>query len=73
MSESEVVERPHWAWWVAILGGMALTGALAISDAASWGWQTLLLGFASLGLLEGRVPRSTGATAPDSPSGVPRA
>jgi 3beta-hydroxy-delta5-steroid dehydrogenase/steroid delta-isomerase len=106
MRESEVVDRPHWAWWLAILGGMGLTGALAISDAAygwfaahvaawlpqpligaifvwacwlhvkkglravqlaeraglretalGWGWQTFLLGFASLGLLERRIAR----------------
>ena len=106
MSEIEKVDRPHWAWWVAILPGMTLTGALAISDTAydwltanvtawipraaiaatfvwacwlhvkkglravqlaeraglhetalGWGWQTFLLGFASLGLLEQRIAR----------------
>jgi len=106
IADVEVVERPHLAWWVAILGGMTLTGALAISDSAygwfaahvtallprwaivaifvwacwlhvrkglravqlaeraglhatalGWGWQTFLLGFASLGLLEQRIAR----------------
>ncbi len=106
IAEVEVVERPHWLWWIAILSGMAATGALAISGAAyawwsahvtswipraalaaifvwacalhahkglravriaeragyretslAWGWQTLLLGFASLALLERRVAR----------------
>jgi hypothetical protein len=102
----EVVERPHWLWWIAILSGMAATGVLALSGGAyawwsahvtpwlprgaiaaifvwacllhvwkgmravrlaeragyretslAWGWQTLLLGFASLRLLERRVAR----------------
>jgi 3beta-hydroxy-delta5-steroid dehydrogenase/steroid delta-isomerase len=102
--ELERVDRPHWAWWAAILAGMTLTGALAISASAygwfaahatallprsaivaifvwacwlhvkkglravqlaeraglhatalGWGWQTFLLGFASLGLLEKRI------------------
>ncbi len=106
MSEIEVVDRPHWAWWVAILAGMALTGTLAFSASAhgwfaanvtawiprgaivatfvwacwlhvrkglcavqlaeraglhatslAWGWQTFLLGFASLRLLERRIAR----------------
>jgi hypothetical protein len=108
MSEHESIDRPHWAWWLAILSGMTLTGALAISDSAhawfaahvtsllpqpligalfawacwlhvrkalravqiaeraglretalAWGWQTFLLGFASLGLLEQRIARRT--------------
>ena len=28
------IERPHLAWWLAILGGLAATAALALSDAA---------------------------------------
>jgi hypothetical protein len=104
MDSFDRIERPHWAWWLAILGGMSLTGALALSatcyewfaahvagwlprwgvgaifvwaswlhvkkwlravqiaeragmreSALAWGWQTFLLGFASLGLLERRV------------------
>jgi 3beta-hydroxy-delta5-steroid dehydrogenase/steroid delta-isomerase len=115
--EAERVDRPHWAWWVAILAGMSLTGALAISDAAygafaahvtprlprgaigatfvwacwlhakkglravqlaeraglretslAWGWQTFLLGFASLGLLEKRIAaRAAAARGPEAP------
>jgi len=113
MSEREVVERPHWAWWVVILAGMTLTGALAISTAAygwfaahvttllpqpligaifvwacwlhvkkglravqmaeraglretslGWGWQTFLLGFASLRLLEERIAERAAAPEP---------
>ncbi|MBM4385957.1 MAG: DUF4499 domain-containing protein [Deltaproteobacteria bacterium] len=101
MDPFDRIERPHAAWWIAILAGMAATGALAISatcygwfaenvagwlprwaigaifawacwlhvkkglravqlaeragmreSALAWGWQTFLLGFASLGLLE---------------------
>ncbi len=37
MSEMEAVDRPHWASWVAILAGMTLTGALALS-AVAYGW-----------------------------------
>jgi hypothetical protein len=104
MDSFDRVERPHWAWWLAILAGMAITGALAISatcygwfaanvagwlprpligaifvwacwlhvkkglravqlaeraglheSALAWGWQTFLLGFASLRLLERRI------------------
>jgi 3beta-hydroxy-delta5-steroid dehydrogenase/steroid delta-isomerase len=107
---AERVDRPHWAWWVAILAGMALTGVLAISDRAyagfsahatgliprwaiaaafvwacwlhvrkglravqlaeraglretalGWGWQTFLLGFASLRLLERRIAQREAA------------
>jgi hypothetical protein len=121
MSEHESVDRPHWAWWLAILGGMTLTGALAISDSAhawfaahvtallpqpligavfawacwlhvrkglravqiaeraglretalGWGWQTFLLGFASLGLLEARVAKRA-AEARERASAAPRA
>ena len=110
IADVEVVERPHLAWWVAILGGMTLTGTLAISGSAyawfsahatallprsaivavfvwacwlhvkkglravqlaeraglhatalGWGWQTFLLGFASLGLLERRIARRAAA------------
>jgi hypothetical protein len=110
IDELEIVERPHPAWWVAILAGMTLTGTLAISDSAygwfaahatallprwaiaatfvwacwlhvkkglravqlaeraglhatalGWGWQTFLLGFASLGLLEKRIARRAAA------------
>ena len=106
LARRETVERPHWAWWVAILGGMGLLGVLTLSDGAhawwsehvtsgtprlllapvfvwavllhvakgqravrlaeqaglnatslAWGWQTFLLGFASLGLLEKRIAR----------------
>jgi 3beta-hydroxy-delta5-steroid dehydrogenase/steroid delta-isomerase len=106
LRDTEIVDRPHWLWWIAILGGMAATGALAISATAyawwsarvtpwipraaigavfvwacglhawkglravrlaeraglretslAWGWQTLLLGFASLRLLERRAAR----------------
>ena len=102
----ERVDRPHWAWWIAIPFGMGLLAVLAFSPAAhalwaervtswtprgllqgifvwaallhaykgmkavrmaeraglhqtsmAWGWQTLLLGFPSLGLLEKRVAR----------------
>jgi hypothetical protein len=100
-ARAERVERPHWAWWIAIPAGMGLLGVLAFSPAAhaawsarvttwtprvllqtiflwavlvhvykgmkavriaeraglratslAWGWQTFLLGFASLGRLE---------------------
>jgi hypothetical protein len=117
VDELEIVERPHLAWWVAILAGMALTGTLAISDwaygwfaahvtallprsaivaifvwacwlhvkkgllavqlaeraglhatALGWGWQTFLLGFASLGLLEKRIARrAAAAREPEKP------
>ncbi len=102
----ERVDRPHWAYWLAIPFGMGLTAVLAFSGDAhalweanvttwtprwllagifvwaagvhvykgmkavrsaeraglhqtslSWGWQTFLLGFPSLGLLEKRVER----------------
>ena len=121
MSEHESIDRPHWAWWLAILSGMTLTGALAISDSAygwfaahvtswlpqpligavfawacwlhvskglravqiaeraglretalGWGWQTFLLGFASLGLLEARVAKRA-AEAHERASAAPRA
>jgi len=104
MDSFDRIERPPWAWWLAILGGMSATGALAISttcygwfasniagwlprwaiglifawacwlhvkkglravqlaeragmreSALAWGWQTFLLGFASLSLLERRI------------------
>lgn len=32
------VERPHWAFWVAILGGMSLVSALACSERAYELW-----------------------------------
>ncbi|HEY8121110.1 MAG TPA: NAD-dependent epimerase/dehydratase family protein [Myxococcota bacterium] len=117
MSEREAVDRPHWAWWVAILAGMTLTGALALSGAAygwfaanvtsllprpligaifgwacwlhvrkglravqlaeraglhetslAWGWQTFLLGFASLSLLERCIARrEAAAREPEAP------
>jgi hypothetical protein len=116
--EEEGVDRAHWAWWVAILGGMTLTGALALSaeaygwfvanvttllprwlivatfvwacwlhvkkglravqlaersglhaTALAWGWQTVLLGFASLQLLERRIAEREAAV----PSEQPRA
>jgi 3beta-hydroxy-delta5-steroid dehydrogenase/steroid delta-isomerase len=106
LATRESVERPHWAWWIAILGGLTLLGVLTLSPAAhgwwsanvtswtprwllapifvwavllhvykgmkavrlaeqaglhqtslGWGWQTFLLGFASLGLLEKRIAR----------------
>jgi hypothetical protein len=112
IAEVEIVDRPHLAWWIAILGGMTLTGALALSSAAyawfaanvtpslprgaivatfvwacwlhvkkglravqlaeraglhetalGWGWQTCLLGFASLGLLEKRIARRSSGQA----------
>jgi hypothetical protein len=110
------VERPHWAWWLSILAGMAATGALALSatcyawfaahvagwlprwvivaifvwacwlhvkkglravqlaeraglhsTSLAWGWQTLLLGFASLALLEQRIARRKAASATPEP------
>lgn len=107
--ELELVDRPHWAWWLAIPFGMALLAVLAFDAGAhawwaahvtswtprwllqpifvwaallhvykgmkavrlaeraglhassmGWGWQTFLLGFASLGLLEKRIERLRG-------------
>jgi hypothetical protein len=106
LAERESVERPHWAWWIAIPAGMGMLGVLALSPSAhaawqdaigpwtprplllgifawalathvwkglravqlaerlglrrtalAWGWQTFLLGFASLRLLEQRAER----------------
>lgn len=99
----EVVDRPHWGWWVSIITGMLSLAVLAFEPVASsfwnqhvpwvshrilqivfiwaalvhvykgmkaarlaeaagfsktsmaWGWQTFILGFASLGLLEKRI------------------
>lgn len=34
LAERERVERPHWAWWAAILGGMGALALLALSPAA---------------------------------------
>ena len=34
MSERDRVERPALAWWVAILGGLGLTGLLGFHDGA---------------------------------------
>lgn len=33
------VDRPHALWWIAILGGMGLTGALALSATAHAWWE----------------------------------
>ncbi len=106
LAEIEILDRPHWGWWVAIPAGMGLLGVLALSPTAhaawqdaigpwtprplllatfawavglhvwkglravqlaerlglrrtalAWGWQTFLLGFASLRLLERRAER----------------
>jgi 3beta-hydroxy-delta5-steroid dehydrogenase/steroid delta-isomerase len=34
LAEHECVERPHWGWWVAILGGMGALALLALSPGA---------------------------------------
>ncbi|MCZ6782381.1 MAG: NAD-dependent epimerase/dehydratase family protein [Proteobacteria bacterium] len=39
LANRESVDRPHWGWWVAILGGMTLTGVLALSPAAHAAWS----------------------------------
>lgn len=33
----ERVRRPHWGWWVGVLGGIGLAGLLAVSP-ATYGW-----------------------------------
>jgi 3beta-hydroxy-delta5-steroid dehydrogenase/steroid delta-isomerase len=42
LAEREVVERPHWAWWLAIPGGMGTLGVLALSSAAHAGFASAL-------------------------------
>jgi 3beta-hydroxy-Delta5-steroid dehydrogenase / steroid Delta-isomerase len=42
LAERERVERPHWAWWVAILGGMGALALLALSPAAHAAWAAWL-------------------------------
>ena len=39
LAEREAVERPHWATWVAILGGMGGLGLLALSPSAHAAWE----------------------------------
>jgi deazaflavin-dependent oxidoreductase (nitroreductase family) len=39
LASRESVDRPHWGWWCAILGGMGLLGALALSPAAHALWS----------------------------------
>ncbi len=39
------VERPHFAWWVAIFGGMSLVSALACSERAYAAWAERAGGF----------------------------
>lgn len=37
---ADAVERPHAAWWVSILGGLALLGLLAYHDGAYAWWSS---------------------------------
>ncbi|MEN8160209.1 MAG: NAD-dependent epimerase/dehydratase family protein [Myxococcota bacterium] len=39
LGQRETVERPHWGWWVAILGGMGTLGVLALSPTAHAAWE----------------------------------
>jgi 3beta-hydroxy-Delta5-steroid dehydrogenase / steroid Delta-isomerase len=39
LAERERVERPHWGWWAAILGGMGLLALLALSPGAHARWE----------------------------------
>jgi 3beta-hydroxy-delta5-steroid dehydrogenase/steroid delta-isomerase len=38
----ETVDRPHWGWWVAILGGMGTLGVLALSPTAHAAWEGMI-------------------------------
>jgi 3beta-hydroxy-delta5-steroid dehydrogenase/steroid delta-isomerase len=38
----ETVERPHWGWWVTILGGLFALGVLALSPAAHAAWEGMI-------------------------------
>ena len=39
LAERERVERPHWGWWAAILGGMGFLALLALSPATHARWE----------------------------------
>jgi 3beta-hydroxy-delta5-steroid dehydrogenase/steroid delta-isomerase len=39
LAEHEAVDRPHWGWWVSILGGMTLLGVLTLSPDAHALWS----------------------------------
>jgi hypothetical protein len=40
LAARERVARPHWTWWVAILGGMGGLGVLALSPSAHAAWES---------------------------------
>jgi len=45
------VDRPHWGWWVAILGGLGLNAGVAFVPAAYATWCRLVTDALSLGVV----------------------
>ncbi len=51
LAQHETVERPHWGWWFAILGGMGTLAVLALSPTAHAAWEGWIGGWTPRPLL----------------------
>jgi 3beta-hydroxy-delta5-steroid dehydrogenase/steroid delta-isomerase len=60
LGQQETVERPHWGWWLAILGGMGTLGVLVLSPAVHAAGQATIGAFPSRPLLLGMFSWAVG-------------